>query len=423
MTLDAGTSIGRYRIVSSLGSGGMGEVFLAQDSRLDRNVALKILPRELADDPDRMSRFVREAKSASALNHPNILTIHEIGEGDGYHYLATELVVGATLRARVARGPLPLGDCVEIGAQVAAALVAAHDAGIVHRDIKPENVMIRTDGLVKVLDFGLAKWRSAEALDRHGETLDPPDTRPGVILGTVAYMSPEQSRGKAVDGRTDLWSLGVVLYELMTGRQPFEGESSIDVLANILHREPPPLTLRREDAPHELVAIVGKALAKTLAERYSTAQELLSDLRSLKTRLQATAEPEPRSSPDGELDGPAPAPTRSRAAHSGARHAIAVLPFRNLSADAENEYFCDGLAEELLNALAKIDGLKVAARTSAFAFKGKRENISEIGRALGVTTVLEGSVRSSANRMRIAVQLVNAADGFQVWSDRYDRES
>ncbi len=277
MSLAAGATIGQYTIVRSLGSGGMGEVFRAQDGRLDREVALKVLPREFASDDERMSRFVREAKSASALNHPNILTIYEIGEASGYHYLATELVVGRTLREVIGSGPLPVGDCVEIAAQVAAALAAAHDAGIVHRDIKPENLMVRDDGLVKVLDFGLAKWRDPQAtdvFDSEGLTLDTPHTRPGMLLGTVAYMSPEQSRGKPVDGRTDLWSLGVVLYEMLTGRQPFEGDSSIDVLADILRRDPPPLTLRREEAPAELAALVGWLLAKRPADRPASAREL-----------------------------------------------------------------------------------------------------------------------------------------------------
>jgi len=422
MSLAPGTALGAYRIVAPIGAGGMGEVFLAQDTRLERNVALKILPRAFAADAERLGRFVREAKSASALNHPNILTIHEIGESEGLRYLATELIVGETLRSRIARGALPVADALEVAAQVAAALAAAHEAGIVHRDVKPENVMIRTDGLVKVLDFGLAKWSEPQAVDPYGPTLDRSHTHPGVVLGTVAYMSPEQSRGKAVDARTDLWSLGVVLYEMLSGRQPFTGESSTDVLANILHRDPPHFALDREELAPEIGAILGKALAKERFERYATSRALLADLKAAQKRLQfeaelgrqssgvrASAVAAPRSSPSGQTP---PSP----------RHAIAVLPFRNLSAEAENDYFCDGLAEELLNALAKIDGLKVAARTSAFAFRDKAAGVSEIGRALGVTTVLEGSVRTSHQRMRIAVQLVNAADGYHLWSERYDRE-
>ncbi|HSM15080.1 MAG TPA: serine/threonine-protein kinase, partial [Thermoanaerobaculia bacterium] len=241
MTLAAGTAIGPYTLVTPLGAGGMGQVYRARDGRLGRDVALKILPLEFARDPERMRRFLSEAQAASALNHPNILTIHEIGEGAGYHYLATELVEGTTLRQRLASGPLSVPDAVEVAVQVVTALAAAHDAGIVHRDVKPENLMVRNDGLVKVLDFGLAKARDAAVVDPDGETIDTPHTRPGVLLGTIAYMSPEQSRGKPIDGRTDLWSLGVVLYEMLTGRQPFEGESSVDVLAEILRHEPTPI--------------------------------------------------------------------------------------------------------------------------------------------------------------------------------------
>ena len=422
MTLAAGTQLGPYRIVSPLGAGGMGEVFLARDSRLERDVALKVLPRDFEDGAQRLSRFVREAKAVSALNHPNILTIHEVGEAAGYHFLATELVVGETLRARIARGALPLGEAVEIALQVAAALGAAHDAGIVHRDIKPENVMIRADRLVKVLDFGLAKWRDAAAVDPQGVTVDHAHTQPGVILGTVAYMSPEQSRGRALDARTDIWSLGVVLYEMLSGKQPFEGESSTDVLANILHREPPPLVIRREDVPAELAAVVARALAKDVAERHPSATALLAELRAVQQSLRLDAAIEAPATAGSGAALPAPALRSSGAARPLKRQAIAVLPFRNLSADPENDYFCEGLAEELMNALAKLDALKVAARTSAFAFKDTAANVSEIGRRLGVTTVLEGSVRTSRGRMRIAVQLVNAADGYNLWSERYDRE-
>ncbi len=422
MTLPVGAVLGAYRIVAPIGAGGMGEVFLAQDSRLERNVALKILPRAFALDTLRLARFVREAKSASALNHPNILTIHEIGECDGYLYLATELIVGETLRERIARGALPVADALEVAAQATAALGAAHDAGIVHRDVKPENVMIRADGLVKVLDFGLAKWSEPQTVDPYGPTLDRSHTHPGVILGTVAYMSPEQSRGKTVDARTDLWSLGVVLYEMLSGRQPFAGESSTDVLANILHRDPPQFAIAKEELAPEVVAILGRALAKDRSHRYATSRELLADVRSAQKRLQFEAELGRQSSADRGPAVPAPRSSRSGGSSAGLRHAIAVLPFRNLSAAAENDYFCDGLAEELLNALAKIDGLKVAARSSAFGFRDKPTSVSEIGRALGVSTVLEGSVRTSGNRMRIAVQLVNAADGYHLWSERYDRE-
>ena len=422
MSLDPGAVLGRYEILSVLGAGGMGEVFRARDVRLGREVALKVLPDELARDADRRARFLREAQSASALNHPNILTIYEIGEADGHHYLATELVEGRTLRAMLDDGPLSIHDAVAIAAQVAAALAAAHDAGIVHRDVKPENLMLRADRLVKVLDFGLAKWRGphqAASLDLEGATADLTTTRPGALIGTVAYMSPEQARGKPVDARADLWSLGAVLYEMLCGRQPFAGDSAVDVLADILRRDPPALSLCRDDTPAELVELVGRLLAKRAAERPASANQVRACLDGLRETVTAGSGAPPPMSPTASSDRSRLASGTSR---SGIRHAIAVLPFRNLSSNPDNEYFCDGLAEELLNALGKVDGLRVAARTSAFAFKNRDASLSEIGRALGVTTVLEGSVRASGSRLRIAVQLANAADGFHLWAERYDRE-
>src|SRR5215510_3114100 len=243
MTLDAGTKLGRYEIRSQVGVGGMGEVYLAQDTRLDRKVALKILPPSLAEDQDRMSRFVREAKLASALNHPNIITIHEIGEIDGVHFIATEYIEGETLSVQLQRESLTLKSTLEIALQVASALDAAHRAGIVHRDIKPDNVMVRNDGIVKVLDFGLVKLSASNRpeVDREGQTKILVNTREGVIMGTIGYMSPEQARGLETDARTDVWSLGCVLYEMISQTKPFAGPTTIDVMSGILHREPEPL--------------------------------------------------------------------------------------------------------------------------------------------------------------------------------------
>jgi eukaryotic-like serine/threonine-protein kinase len=436
--LTPNSTLSHYRIVSKLGAGGMGEVYLAQDTKLDRKVALKILSAEFGADESRMGRFIREAKSVSALNHPNILTIHEIGEDANQHYISTEYIDGETLRRRIDRGPLPVNESIEIACQIGAALNAAHLAGIVHRDIKPENIMIRSDDLVKVLDFGLAKLTGSLTSDLECETRIQSDTQPGMILGTVAYMSPQQARGIPLDARTDVWSLGVVIYEMLSCTQPFRGTSVTDTLANILHREPDRLKI---DAP-DLEQIVRRLLAKDLEARYASISEALSDLKRLQRQIEFAGELQRTSSSGakseaqtvltGLSDAQSPSVPSSNADGAMASSAkisasemhksVAVLPFTNLSADEDNEYFCDGLAEELLNALAKIDDLKVAARTSAFSFKGKNANVSEIGQKLGVKSVLEGSVRKSGNRLRIYVQLINVSDGFQLWSERYDSE-
>src|SRR5216683_2339099 len=425
--LGVNTTLSHYRVVSKLGEGGMGEVYLADDTRLRRKVALKVLPENIAADTDRLLRFEREAFAASALNHPNILTIFEFGAEDQTHFLASEFVDGEFLRERMSRTTMTVTTTLEIAIQIASALQAAHDAGIIHRDIKPDNVMIRADGYVKVLDFGLAKLTSSPVVAGRFDSSEEAtrkqlQTQAGLIIGTVAYMSPEQARGHEVDKRTDIWSLGCVLYEMLTRQQPFRGETTTDVLANIIHREPPSILIRCPDAPAELERIIIRAVCKNKAERYQTANELLADLKQLQKRLEFEAELERSSSPDKETEAQTQIIRAAMTVETEISNSVAVLPFANLSADAENEYFCDGLADELLNSLAKIDDLKVAARTSAFSFKGKNVNVSEIGERLGVKNVLEGSVRKSGNRLRISVQLVNASDGFHLWSERYDRE-
>src|SRR5713226_6905841 len=298
MSIAVGTKLGRYEIRSQLGAGGMGEVYLAQDTKLDRKVALKILPAEVAAHHDRMRRFVQEAKAASGLNHPNIITIHEIDETDSVNFIATEFIEGVTLRERMRNSPLKLGEVLDVAAQIASALSAAHAGGSVHRDIKPENVMLRRDGIVKVLDFGLAKLtRASAAVDTQATTRPLVHTEPGRVVGTIAYMSPEQVRGRELDARTDIWSLGVVLYEMLAGQNPFADETSSHIGVSILEKEPAPLSLVSEDIPKELERIVGKTLRKNPDERYQHIKDLLIDLRDLKQELEFAAKLERSAAP------------------------------------------------------------------------------------------------------------------------------
>ncbi|MBV9214917.1 MAG: protein kinase [Acidobacteria bacterium] len=413
-----GSALGHYRIAKKIGEGGMGEVFLAEDTRLGRQAAIKILSSARSHDPDRLKRFRQEARAASALNHPNILTVYEIGEAAGTSYIATEWIKGETLRDHlVKKEELSLERILRITEQVADALSAAHSAGIIHRDIKPENIMLRNDGYAKVLDFGLAKLAETDVVSSgDGSRVD---TTPGIVMGTVAYMSPEQARGKGVDTRTDIFSLGVVLYEMLTRRQPFTGETNSHAIVAILEHEPPPMTGMDVTVPPDLEAITRRCLSKKADDRFQTAADLAGELRSLRKRMEFEAELERSAAPGLEektaILGAAP----DEALQQGAT--IAVLPFQNMSHGKDGDYFSDGLAEELLNVLSKIRGLRVAARTSAFSFKGKQTTVAEIGRTLNVASILEGSIRMAGNRVRISVQLVNVSDGYHIWSDTYDR--
>ncbi|MFY9607122.1 MAG: protein kinase [Blastocatellia bacterium] len=394
-----GQTIGHYQVTREIGSGGMGEVYLAQDTRLGRPVALKLLPALFTKDEDRLRRFEQEARAASALNHPNVCVIHEVGETpEGHHYIAMEYVDGETLRQHMTEARLKLREVLDVAVQIASGLAAAHEVGIVHRDIKPENTMLRRDGYVKILDFGLAKFTEQPTSDVTTPAGARAKTDIGVVMGTSSYMSPEQARGLSVDARTDIWSLGVVICEMVSGRAPFEGATTSDVIVSILEREPPPLAQHLTEAPAELQRIVSKTLHKDRGQRHQTAKDLLIDLKALAAQL---SHPQPSARPSAS---------------------IAVLPFVNMSGDPENEYFCDGLAAELLNALAKIKALRVVARTSAFFFKGKNTDVRKIGQKLNVGAVLEGSLRKAGNRLRITAQLVDVADGCYLWSERYDRE-
>jgi serine/threonine-protein kinase len=374
-------------------------------------------------------RFIQEAKAASALNHPNIVTVFDIGESEFGRFIVMEFVAGRTLGA-VAAEDNSVETLLSLGSQMAKALNAAHAAGITHRDIKPDNIMVRDDGYVKILDFGLARLLPTAA---NTEPATGAETTPGMILGTVAYMSPEQARGEAASHPSDIFALGIVLYELATGRHPFKSDTLVGYLHAITLQTPPSLSSLKREIPAALDALISRMLSKE-AGRRPTASEVAQALLNIERPLQSQAYTLPlHELPTQKIDVQMLQPSAyfqdqeiqqsaGQQKSNPKLNSIAVLPFANISADDENEYFCDGLAEELLNALAKIDELKVAARTSAFSFKGKNTEAREIGRTLNVNTVLEGSVRKSGNRIRITMQLVNTADGYHLWSERYDRE-
>ncbi len=415
--MNKGKTLAHYRILKKIGAGGMGEVYLAEDTKLDRKVAIKFLNEEFSRESEELLRFIQEAKAASALNHPHILTVYEIGEVEGKNYIATELIDGETLRDRLgSKTPIALNTIFKVLVQVSEALSAAHQAGIVHRDIKPENIMIRKDGYAKVLDFGLAKLSGP---DTASELSTKPQfkTAPGTVMGTASYMSPEQARGKAVDHRTDIFSLGVVMYELLTRRQPFTGETSYHTMVAIIEKDPPPMT----DVLVELEAITLRTLKKNPDDRYQSTTDLITDLKNLRKRLEFEAELERTTTPDTFTETPTQMYHVSTVGTNESGNTIAVLPFVNMSRSEDGDYFSDGLAEELLNVLAKIRGLRVAARTSSFSFKGKQTTIAEIGKILNVASVLEGSIRMVGNRVRISVQLVTVEDGYHLWSKTYDR--
>jgi serine/threonine protein kinase/tetratricopeptide (TPR) repeat protein len=366
----------------------MGVVYKAQDLKLDRSVALKFLPPELTLDPEAKERFIHEAQAASALDHNNICTIHEIGQtDDGQMFIAMACYEGETLKKKIEHGPLKIDDTLDIGIQIAQGLQEAHKHQIVHRDIKPANVLITASGVVKIVDFGLAKLAGRTVLTKSGST-----------VGTAAYMSTEQARGEAVDARTDIWSLGVVMYEMVTGRLPFPGEFEQAIVYRILHDEPEAITSLRSNVPMELERIVKKAVAKNPEERFQNTGDILVDLKSLRKGLESGV--------------------------SGVKSvaSIAVLPFEDMSPEKDQEYFCDGIAEELINVLSHIKDLHVVARTTAFSFKGTKQDLREVGRKLNVNTVLEGSIRKAGNRLRITAQLIDVVNGYHLWSEKFDKE-
>lgn len=468
--LESGTSFGPYEIRSPLGKGGMGEVYLAHDSRLGRSVALKVLPADLASDPQRMRRFIQEAKTTSALNHPNLLTIYEIGQEESIQFIATEYVDGETLRLKLSSGPLPLSEILRIGSQVAEALAAAHEAGIVHRDIKPENIMLRRrDHIVKVLDFGLAKHTDQSAhrrlADSGASTSTMIQTEANVIVGTGKYMSPEQARGLPVDTRTDVWSLGVVLYEMLAGYPPFSGETGSDLIVSILDREPARLPDREPPIPLELQRIIRKALSKDRDKRYQTIKDLAVDLDTLRLELQLSAEHQ-RLTSSASLERPATvenaqtsrstsidtaAEPRTRVSKSSLKwilasvgalvlaiaavgyfyarrtskpaiDSIAVLPFVNVAVDPNTEYLSDGITESIIDSISQLPDLAVIARSSVFRYKGREIDPQAVAKELGVRAVLTGRITQRGDNLLISAELVDASNNHRIWGESYERQ-
>ena len=443
-TVMVGQLIDHYKIVRPLGAGGMGEVYLADDTRLHRKVAIKFLPAHYTQDRKHLRRFQQEALTVAALSHPNVCTIHEVIEtGDNRHCIVMEHVEGVTLTDRIADGRMSVSDAIDVGIQVASALSSAHAAGIVHRDIKLENIMLRRDGYVKILDFGLAKLTEREApLDPEAQTQMLIKTSPGVVMGTVYYMSPEQARGLPVDARTDVWSLGVVLYELITGNKPCAGPTATDVIISIAERDPAPMSQYLSAVPARLEQIVKKALAKDREHRYQTAEDLLGDLKGVKQELVIGAEVERYKATPAAASRRSPilltvlilagvlfiagayalffrksaAPPTSTGIKS-----LAVLPLKNVSGDPSQDYFADGITESLITDLSKIGALRVISRPLVMQYKDSSKTLPEIGRELNVDTVLTGSVQRSGDQMKFAVQLINASTNKNLWTRTYEK--
>ena len=408
-----GKRLGPYELLSRLGAGGMGEVYRARDTRLGREVAVKVLPESFSDDGEALARFEREARAVASLSHPNILALHDYGQDGGVTYAVMELLEGETLRDRIAAGALPVPRAVSFALQIAQGLTAAHDKGIVHRDLKPENVIVSHDGHVKILDFGLAKSVGVPEPNPALTGMPTAGTAAGVILGTVGYMSPEQLRGEPAGPESDIFAAGIILYEMIAGRNPFRRGTAAETMVALLREEAPPLSDTGRPVSPELEEILVHCLEKHAGARFQSARDLAFALRVL-DRSGNRAEWEHTPSKPGS--------SGSGLAASPAEASVAVLPFRNMSPDPDAEYFSDGITEEIISVLTHVASLRVAARTSSFAFKGKDTDVRIIGQELGVRTVLEGSVRQAGRRLRIHAQLIDVATGYHLWSERYDRE-
>lgn len=425
--LNIGEKFGHYKVHSAIGSGGMGEIYRVRDLRLKRDVAIKILPEKWLKDASAVERFTREAYAASALNHPNIITIYDIGELNKIQFITTEFVEGQTLRAHLNNSSMNLSETLDIAIQISAALAAAHQAGIIHRDIKPENIMLRTDGYVKVLDFGIAKLieRQPEESSAEAATLIQASTNPGMILGTAFYMSPEQSRGLKVDARTDIFSLGVVIYEMITGRQPFTGETVSDVIAAILRSEPNPLSDYVKSLPSEFEWCVSKALCKDCEDRYQTVKDLLNDLKRIKqhlefeTALQHISDAGLRHSTNFFLKEPAKTPVKKT---RKAIDSLAVLPLANVGDDPNAKYLSAGVTEFIINSLSNIAKLRVVPRSTVFRYKESKKDPQEIGEELDVRAVLTGRIIYINDSLIVSTELIDIANKAQLWGEQYRHE-